>query len=175
MQCLCYLKRAGGIPDERDGTLPEKYRDLKFEVPRIGSDDYDSYEETPYDFCFLFDAQNKDGKKLTSFEQYKEHAANCIYAQSIGPMNKRSNSSEDNVVRLCAKQVEGAVTAEPEALCWYIHLKILKNIWLFSGRKKVYLLSGLYLIRNTERCWKRIRKREARDIRPQISLRINIM
>lgn len=105
LRCNAYatLRELDAFLMKGDGTLPEKYKDLKFEVPRIGSDEYDSYEETPYDFCFLFDAQNKDGKKLTSFEQYKEHAANCIYAQSIGPMNKRSNSSEDNVVRLLCK------------------------------------------------------------------------
>jgi hypothetical protein len=51
------------------------------------------------DFCFMFDAQNIEGKKLNSTEQYLDHAATCIYAQSIGPMNTRSNSSEDNVIR----------------------------------------------------------------------------
>jgi hypothetical protein len=47
----------------------------------------------------MFDAQNIEGKKLNSPEQYLDHAATCIYAQSIGPMNARSNSSEDNVIR----------------------------------------------------------------------------
>ena len=40
----------------------------------------------------------------TLFDQYLDHAANCIYAQSIGPMNKRSNSSEDNTIRKLAKE-----------------------------------------------------------------------
>lgn len=102
LRCNAYatLRELDAFLMKGDGTLPKKYSDLKFEVPRVGSREYDSYNVTPYDFCFLFDAQNKDGKKLTSFEEYKEHAANCIYAQSIGPMNKRNNSSEDNVVRL---------------------------------------------------------------------------
>ena len=89
-----------------DATLPGCYGDsVKMEFPRVGSSGYDQYDVRPYDFCFLFDAQNSEGSKLNSFNQYLDHAANCIYAQSIGPMNKRSNSSEDNTIRrLCAER-----------------------------------------------------------------------
>lgn len=89
-----------------DATLPEPYYgSVKMEFPRVGSSGYDEYNVRPYDFCFLFDAQNAEGSKLNSFNQYLDHAANCIYAQSIGPMNKRSNSSEDNTIRrLCAER-----------------------------------------------------------------------
>lgn len=88
-----------------DSTLPDKYKDsVKIEFPMVGSDEFEEYNVRPYDFCFLYDAQNADGRKLNSFGQYLDHAANCIYAQSIGPMNKRSNSSEDNTIRkLCAE------------------------------------------------------------------------
>lgn len=86
-----------------DNTLPKQYQDsVKMEFPRAASAGYEEYNVRPYDFCFLFDAQNAEGSKLNSFNQYLDHAANCIYAQSIGPMNKRSNSSEDNTIRrLC--------------------------------------------------------------------------
>lgn len=89
-----------------DSTLPDRYKDsVKIEFPCASSNEYEDYNVRPYDFCFLFDAQNSDGKKLNSFNQYLDHAANCIYAQSIGPMNKRSNSSEDNTIRkLCAER-----------------------------------------------------------------------
>lgn len=89
-----------------DATLPHKYKDsVKIEFPCVSSNEFEEYNVRPYDFCFLFDAQNADGKKLNSFNQYLDHAANCIYAQSIGPMNKRSNSSEDNTIRkLCAER-----------------------------------------------------------------------
>lgn len=87
-----------------DATLHERYQDsVKMEFPRVASEGYEEYDVRPYDFCFLFDAQNAEGSKLNSFDQYLEHAANCIYAQSIGPMNKRSNSSEDNTIRKLAK------------------------------------------------------------------------
>lgn len=89
-----------------DSTLPERYQNsVKIEFPMVSSDEFEEYTVRPYDFCFLFDAQNADGRKLNAFGQYLDHAANCIYAQSIGPMNKRSNSSEDNTIRkLCAER-----------------------------------------------------------------------
>lgn len=88
-----------------DGTLPKRYeKSVKMKFPRVASDGYEEYDVRPYDFCFLFDAQNAEGGKLNSFVQYLDHAANCIYAQAIGPMNKRSNSSEDNTIRKLAKE-----------------------------------------------------------------------
>lgn len=88
-----------------DSTLPERYKDsVTMEFPVAGTDEFEEYNVRPFDFCFLFDAQNADGKKLNSFDKYLEHAANCIYSQSIGPMNKRSNSSEDNTIRKLAAE-----------------------------------------------------------------------
>lgn len=88
-----------------DDTLKPKYRNsVKIDFPRAASEGYEEYNVRPYDFCFLFDAQNAEGSKLNSFDQYLDHAANCIYSQSIGPMNKRSNSSEDNTIRKLAKE-----------------------------------------------------------------------
>lgn len=105
LRCNAYaaLRELDAFMMKGDGALPERYKGLKFEIPRVGTEEYDEYNVSPYDFCFLFDGQNKDGKKLSSFEEYKDHAAKCIFAQSIGPMNKRSNSSEDNVIRLLAE------------------------------------------------------------------------
>ena len=88
-----------------DCTLPHKYDDsVKIEFPSVTSGNFEEYKVRPFDFCFLFDAQNADGKKLNSFNEYLDHAASCIYSQSIGPMNKRSNSSEDNTIRKLAAE-----------------------------------------------------------------------
>ncbi|WP_304684937.1 tubulin-like doman-containing protein [Ileibacterium valens] len=85
--------------------LSEEYQDsVKLEMPVAGTDRHEDYDVLPYNFCFLFDAQNAEGKKLNSLEQYMDHAANIIYSMSIGPMNKRSNSAEDNVIRKLAKE-----------------------------------------------------------------------
>ncbi|MBR3358685.1 MAG: hypothetical protein IKG46_12780 [Solobacterium sp.] len=79
-------------------ALPASY-DLHFMAPRAGSTKLDEYTGNPMDFCFLFDAQNLNGMTLNSFEEYKDHAANCIYGMAIAPTSIRSNSSEDNVIR----------------------------------------------------------------------------
>jgi hypothetical protein len=82
-----------------DNTLPEQYRDLAFEFPKMAADGVDVVNAMPYDFCFLFDANNTSGGGLDSFDSYLDHAATCIYTLSIGPMSKKSNSREDNVLR----------------------------------------------------------------------------
>ena len=88
-----------------DGTLNDKYKkSVVIEMPSGAGGAYEDYSKSPYDYCFLFDAQNAEGGKLNSFNQYLDHAANCIYSQSIGPMNRRSNSSEDNTIRALARE-----------------------------------------------------------------------
>ena len=108
LRCNAYatIRELDAFLMKGDGTLPEQFEDtFGLEFPRPGTDEYDEYKVRPYDFCFLFDAQNTQGRKLNNYGQYLDHAANCIYAQSIGPMNKRSNSSEDNTIReLCAER-----------------------------------------------------------------------
>jgi hypothetical protein len=83
-----------------DGNLPERYKDkVDLMFPKVGTSEFEEYDVLPFDFCFMFDAQNIEGKKLNSTQQYLDHAATIIHAQSIGPMNTRSNSSEDNTIR----------------------------------------------------------------------------
>ena len=81
---------------EQDSDLRKRYW---MKMPRPGTaDQYDEYNENPMDFCFLFDGQNIDGDGLQTLEEYKQHAADCIYASSISKLNKRLNSSEDNTI-----------------------------------------------------------------------------
>lgn len=81
-------------------SLPGEYSDsVKLEFPKTGDDGYEEYQVLPYDYCFLFDAQNADNKKLNSLEQYMDHAAQILFSMSCGPVAKRINSSEDNVIR----------------------------------------------------------------------------
>lgn len=82
-----------------DNTLPPEYQDLVFEFPKVAAEGVEVINAMPYDFCFLFDANNTSGGGLDSFAGYKDHAATCIYTQSLGPMSKKSNSREDNVLR----------------------------------------------------------------------------
>ena len=123
LRCNAYaaLRELDAFLMKGDKTLPDKYeKTVKVEFPRVGSMDMEEYDVRPYDFCFLFDAQNTEGKKLNSFNQYLDHAANCIYSQSIGPMNKRSNSSEDNTIReLCAQRGRNRYAGAGSAMLIY--------------------------------------------------------
>lgn len=86
-----------------DNYLPERYKGVKaldFELPADGIEGrYDKYDVLPYDFCFLFDAKNMRRLSLNNHNQYRDHAANCVYAQSVGATGPRSNSNEDNKIR----------------------------------------------------------------------------
>lgn len=122
-----------------DATLPDMYKaSVKMEIPRVASAGYEDYTIRPYDFCFLFDAQNAEGTKLNSFDQYLDHAANCIYAQSIGPMNKRSNSSEDNTIRrLCEERGRNRYAGAGSSMLIYPVEDVKKYISLHWARESV--------------------------------------
>ena len=87
---------------KRDSDIRKRFG---LKMPRPGTiDKYDDYDLNPLDYCFLFDAQNTDGGTLTHFEEYKQHAADCIYASSVSRLHKRLNSSEDNtILERCAQ------------------------------------------------------------------------
>lgn len=128
-----------------DATLPEEYKDsVRMEFPRVGSHGYEEYNDHIYDFCFLFDAQNADGGKLNSYKQYISHAANCIYAQSIGPMNERSNSSEDNTIRrLCEEHGRNRYAGAGSSLLIYPFEDIKEYIgldWTKQGVSKQWMV-----------------------------------
>ena len=92
------LREIDAFNMKADGKLPEEYN-LHYYAPRAGSKTPEEYTGRPMDFCFLFDAQNINGQKMSSFAEYMEHAAHCIYGMAVAPTSKRSNSSEDNVIR----------------------------------------------------------------------------
>lgn len=76
-----------------------KYKDLEFSVPHPMSGKDVNYNESPFNFCFLFDRRNADDLSLSSFDEYMTYAANTIYAQAISGASSRSNSSEDNAIK----------------------------------------------------------------------------
>ncbi len=101
LRCNAYatLREINAFLLKGDGGLPPQYQNsVTLELPATGSHDLRNIDVMPFDFCFLFDSQNMDGGELNTFEDYIGHAANCIFAQSIGPTSAKSNSSEDNVV-----------------------------------------------------------------------------
>ncbi|MCD8150245.1 MAG: tubulin-like doman-containing protein [Clostridiales bacterium] len=53
----------------------------------------------PMDFCFLMDGQDAEDSTMISLSQYKKQAAQALYEQNIGPMQKKAFSVEDNIIK----------------------------------------------------------------------------
>lgn len=76
-----------------------RYKDLHIDVPIAGTNERKSLSLLPFDFCFLLDGQNSEDNTLISFQQYQEQAAQALYEQNIGPMQKSAFSVEDNIIK----------------------------------------------------------------------------
>ncbi|MDD6651221.1 MAG: tubulin-like doman-containing protein [Eggerthellales bacterium] len=81
-------------------NIDEGYSAVSADIPIPGTTRRETYPPLlPYDFIFMTDAQNFDGKTLDDKETYYDYIALCIYAQSLTPVGSRSNSAEDNLIR----------------------------------------------------------------------------
>lgn len=76
----------------------ERYKDLFVDVPTT-TDGVDKLEGLPFDFCFLLDRVDKSQESMQTLEQYKDFAAQSLYEQNIGAMEKDAFSTEDNVIK----------------------------------------------------------------------------
>lgn len=76
----------------------KRYNDLHVTVPTPtgGAKDLSCL---PFDFCFLMEGADKNSESLGSLDAYKDSAALCIYEQTIGPMQAKSFSLEDNIIK----------------------------------------------------------------------------
>lgn len=79
------------------------FREMTLLMPDTATGEYVDYKNAPFNFCFLFGAQNTADQDLRSFEEYKAQAANIVYAQAVSALSARSNSNEDNtILTLCS-------------------------------------------------------------------------
>ena len=79
------------------------FREMTLLMPDTTTGEYVDYKNAPFNFCFLFGAQNTADQDLRSFEEYREQAANIVYAQAVSALSGRSNSNEDNtILTLCS-------------------------------------------------------------------------
>lgn len=53
----------------------------------------------PMDFCFLMDGQDSEDATMVNLKQYKKQAAQALYEQNIGPMQRKAFSVEDNIIK----------------------------------------------------------------------------
>ncbi|WP_010199213.1 tubulin-like doman-containing protein [Bacillus sp. m3-13] len=54
--------------------------------------------QRPYDFCFLYDYENLQGKHLHSISQYVDQVSQTIYLQLFSPLSNKHFSQEDNQI-----------------------------------------------------------------------------
>ena len=90
------MKGSGFLDVEND---LKRYSDLHIDFPIPGTDDSKSLGILPFDFCFLMDGQDAEDTTLVSIGQYKRQAAQALYEQNIGPMQKNAFSVEDNIIK----------------------------------------------------------------------------
>lgn len=76
----------------------ERYKDLYIDIPTTTSG-VDKLEGLPFDFCFLLDRVDKSQESMQTLDQYKEFAAQSLYEQNIGPMEKDAFGIEDNIIK----------------------------------------------------------------------------
>ena len=90
------MKGSGFLDVEND---LKRYGNLHIDFPIPGTDDKKSLSILPFDFCFLMDGQDAEDTTLVSIGQYKRQAAQALYEQNIGPMQKNAFSVEDNIIK----------------------------------------------------------------------------
>ena len=77
----------------------KRYEGLSIDFTVPGTNELKTLGLLPFDFCFLMDGQNAEDKTMINLGQYKAQAAQALYAQNIGPMQKKAFSIEDNIIK----------------------------------------------------------------------------
>ena len=94
------MKGSGFIDLDED---LKQFSDLHVNVSIAGSDKQKTLALLPMDFCFLMDGQDAEDSTMISISQYIEQAAQALYEQNIGPMQKKAFSVEDNIIKEMTK------------------------------------------------------------------------
>lgn len=94
------MKGSGFIDLDED---LKQFSGLKVDVSVAGSDRQKSLSLLPMDFCFLMDGQDAEDSTMISIGQYIDQAAQALYEQNIGPMQKKAFSVEDNIIKEMTK------------------------------------------------------------------------
>ena len=94
------MKGSGFIDLDED---LKQFSDLHVNVSIAGSDKQKALALLPMDFCFLMDGQDAEDSTMISVGQYIEQAAQALYEQNIGPMQKKAFSVEDNIIKEMTK------------------------------------------------------------------------
>lgn len=156
------IKELNAFFMKADNLLPNKYSTLSFDGLEYETKNIKKYDSLPYDFCFIYDFHSISGENLGKKRSYIVHAANCIYALAISPINLRSNSMEDNEIislvnndgrsRYCGAG-EAELVFPIDDIIDYLTLKLknihLSNQWLKYD--KIYLKKKKEVKENIEK------------------------
>lgn len=96
-----FMMKGSGFIDLDDDL--KQFSDLHVNVSIAGSDKQKALSLLPMDFCFLMDGQDAEDSTMISLGQYIEQAAQALYEQNIGPMQKKAFSVEDNIIKEMTK------------------------------------------------------------------------
>ena len=94
------MKGSGFIDLDED---LKQFSDMHVNVSIAGSDKQKTLSLLPMDFCFLMDGQDAEDSTMISIAQYIDQAAQALYEQNIGPMQKKAFSVEDNIIKEMTK------------------------------------------------------------------------
>ncbi|WP_285946370.1 tubulin-like doman-containing protein [Thomasclavelia cocleata] len=156
------IKELNAFFMKADNLLPNKYSTLSFDGLEYETKNIKKYDSLPYDFCFIYDFHSISDENLGKKRSYIVHAANCIYALAISPINLRSNSMEDNeIISLVNNDGRSRYCGAGEAELFfpiddiidYLTLKLknihLSNQWLKYD--KIYLKKKKEIKENVEK------------------------
>ncbi len=96
-----FMMKGSGFIDLDDDL--KQFSDLHVNVSVAGSDRQKALSLLPMDFCFLMDGQDAEDSTMISKEQYMDQAAQALYEQNIGPMQRHAVSVEDNIIKEMTK------------------------------------------------------------------------
>lgn len=94
------MKGSGFIDLDED---LKQFSNMAVNVSIAGSDNQKKLSLLPMDFCFLMDGQDAEDSTMISIGQYIDQAAQALYEQNIGPMQKKAFSVEDNIIKEMTK------------------------------------------------------------------------
>lgn len=91
-----FMMKGSGFFDSEPSL--KRYKDMCVKVPTTSGED-EVLDNLPFDFCFLLDRIDEKQRSMKTLAQYENFAAQSIYEQNVGPMNKSASSKEDNIVK----------------------------------------------------------------------------
>ena len=96
-----FMMKGSGFIDLDDDL--KQFSNMHVDVAIAGSDKLKTLALLPTDFCFLMDGQDAEDSTMISIGQYIEQAAQALYEQNVGPMQKKAFSVEDNIIKEMTK------------------------------------------------------------------------